>query len=382
MGEKKRELEEEELIQIDMDNYALLVDEFGLKIVKELMALLEHYRKKPFESYKKKKWLDKYQKFVTFYNLAYESESEKPEPLKEYPKVMTIKDYERYKPPKNFIIQDLVYPCEIAMNYGDSNSYKSLHMLYKALCISSGKKYLGKFKVKKCPVLILSAENSKRTDKDRIFKLMRGLRIRKRDNPLYFLPRSECKNILDEDFKDNVIDIIELHKIKCVFLDTINPLTPETDDNKARDVIKVFREFLDVLSDDYGVHVEFLHHTDKRGNQFLGSTKWKGNSDAVTKIHRNELDTKFKLYNEKNRDGEQNVLEIGVESFEKETRFTLLGEEEPQIHRKKKKKNKVEQVIEALGKGITDKKEIMESVGCGEATYKRGLADFNKLKNG
>jgi hypothetical protein len=271
---------------------------------------------------------------------TFESERlEESKPLKFW----TIADYKNFKPDKSWIIKDRVYPSQIEMTYAPSNSFKSLFMLYQAIIIAHGKKrFLDKFPVRKRNVGILSAENSKKTDKERIEKIMRGLKIRKKDIHLYILPRESCGDMLNSEFKRKVVDFVVEKDIRVLYLDTINPLTPEIDDNKAKDVTRVFNELLKTLSD-MGVYVSFLHHTDKQGNSFLGSTKWKANCDSVFRVERKGLESQFKLFCEKSRDGESNVLDVRISFTEKAINFYLLAESEPTIFKKTGKIPKIEQ---------------------------------------
>jgi hypothetical protein len=268
-------------------------------------------------------------------------------------KFWTIRDYEEYKPSKNYIIDQIMYPNDIEMIYGQSGHMKSLDILYRAVCIVSGRKYVGKFKIKKCPVAIISAENHKKVDKHRLKAIMRGLKIRKKDLPLYILPRENCGDLLDDDFKKGVEKFVKKKEIKVLIIDTINPVTPEVDDNKARDVTRVFNEFFKPLVDKYKINICFLHHTDKQARSFLGSTKFKANSDVTSLIDRKKIES-YTITNEKNREGEVNGLEIGVEFINdkngetKEIKFELIKEiEEKGMKRikKKTKSNKIENKI-------------------------------------
>lgn len=248
-------------------------------------------------------------------------------------KFWTISDYENYKPSKNYIIEELVYPEEIKMVYSQSGHFKSLDGLYRAVCIASGKKYLGKFRVKKCAVGTISAENHKKIDKIRLKAIMRGLKIRKKNLPLYILPRENCGDILDGNFRTMIEDFISKKEIKVLFVDTINPVTPQVDDNKAKDVTRIYNEFFKPLVDKYKITICFFHHTDKKATSFLGSMKFKANSDVVYFIDRKGVEPKYTIYNEKNREGEIGSLEIGVEFINnkretKEIRFILIKQSE------------------------------------------------------
>jgi hypothetical protein len=285
------------------------------------------------------------------------------------PLFWTIRDYDNYKPSKNHIIEELVYPEEIEMVYSQSGHFKSLDGLYRAVCIVSGKRYLGKFRVKKCPVGIISAENHKKIDKIRLKAIMRGLKIRTKDLPLYILPRENCGDILDKDFKFLIEDFICKKGIKVLFIDTINPVTPQVDDNKAKDVTRIYNEFFKPLVDKYKITICFFHHTDKKATSFLGSMKFRANSDVVYFIDRKGLEPKYTIYNEKNREGEIGSLEIGVEFINnkretKEIRFTLLKQSEQRgigtVKRKTKAQLFEEKILQIVSTAPISRGELIK----------------------
>lgn len=313
--------------------------------------------------------------FVT--NEKKEPFEEKVEPLE----VMTIQDYEKYKPDKNYIIQNLLFPKESGMMYAPSNSFKSLIALHMACCIATGKKFLGKFNTKINPVLMLSAEDSIEIDKTRIKNILRGIKSRKKDIPLYILPRNKCEDVLNPTFQRKLNRFIKDKGIKVLFLDTINPLTPEIDDNKGKDVTRVFNEFIKPLCDEYNVLVIFLHHTTKKenSNSFLGSVKWKANCDNVWRIQREKLERRIKFYNEKSKNGETETLEIEIEFLDKEIKFRLLSSSSPEIYSKKNKLTQHEIFLMKLNELVADKKTdrkiIFATFDKHKLRYSRGTLD-------
>lgn len=150
---------------------------------------------------------------------------------------------------------------------------------------------------------------------------------------------------------------IKEKNIKIVFLDTINPLSPNIDDNSAKDVTSLFNEFLKPLCDNLNCTVIFLHHTDKHGNKYLGSIKWKGNSDTVLKIDRKESSFEVLLKNEKNREGEYKTLKIGIDKQKNKTIFKLLNEIVPQASRVKRV-TKSEELILTLNQLVGNRRDM------------------------
>lgn len=329
------------------------------------------------------KWLEAHIKYreLTFKKAVSFVTNPKKEVMKEVEPLecWTISDYNRYKPRKDYIIKDFMYPKQICMTYGQTGHMKSIDMLYKALCIATGKKYLGK-KTKKQNVLILSAENSVEIDKQRIEMMMKGLKIRKKNIPLYIVPRNLCGDVLDFSFKLKLFKLIQDLDIKVLFLDTINPLTPELDDNRAKDVTRLFNELLKYIADEFNCYVSFLHHTDKQGRGFLGSTKFKANCDEVLRIERGDtLKPFYKIFNEKNRTGENNTQEVQVAFSEKKIEFRLFSESAPQIYKKNKKMSQQEFFIMKLDLLIKDKQlsraEIMKTFDKNDIKYSTATLD-------
>ena len=276
---------------------------------------------------------------------------------------MKIQDLKNYKHKPKYIIQELLEENEICMGFGQTGGFKSFDMAYRMVCIASGKKVYGKYKTKPCPIAWLSAEDSIKTNKERVVKIMRGLKLRKKI-PLYILPRSDCGNLLSMGFKEAIFDFCKDKGIKVLVMDTINPLTPEIEDNKAKDVTKLFNDFLKPLSDIYNVAPVFLHHTDKLGRAFLGSTKWKANAENVYRFERKGIQSTYKIYHEKNKSGEAPVLEIGIEFKEKEINFKLIDTSEAKVYSSKRKMSQAEffklKLNELVEDTETERKEIYE----------------------
>lgn len=300
--------------------------------------------------------------------------------------VLTYSDYKNIKKRKDWIIEGLdVHPNQICMTVGNSGHFKSYLALHKAVCIASGKKYLDTFKVRKSNVLVISAENPLETDGMRMQMVRKGLNLR-RINNLFVIPRSEAINLLSLSFREKLAKVIEENDIKVLFIDTINPSTPDLDDNSAKDVVRVFNNFLKPFAEKYRLYIEFLHHTDKRGRDYLGSTKWKGNSDIVWFVDRKAKDNSVIVSNDKGRNGEVENLKIGLEFSDDSVRFNLI--EQRGVGRSIKKPSKKEQAktmaIDILKKHSTNytklTKFVAENVGCAIRTAKDAVSDLLQRK--
>lgn len=299
-------------------------------------------------------------------------------------KIMGVKDYRGYKSPKNHLVKELIGQKEIIMYHGPSGSYKSFLNLYEACCIATGKPFLGKYKTKKSAVLFISAENSIEVDKERLFQILNGLGVKTTKN-IYILPRGECKDLFDQTFRIELCRTIRDLGIKIIYIDTINPVTASVDDNKAKDVTKVFNEFLKPLVDWFSVSIKYLHHTDKAGKNYLGSMKWFANSDQVFRVDRGEkLSPSVKIFNEKNRYGETRTMEVEVLFEDNKVDFRLLSEGEPSKYVRKKKMTQEEFFILKLNQLIkkkdTERQEVFRIFAENDIKYTPATLDRARKK--
>jgi len=295
---------------------------------------------------------------------------------------LSFQELKKIKKRKDYLIENLMYPKEVSMKTGQTGSFKSMEMAYRALCLASGKPYLNKFKVRRARVGIISAENPVYTDKDRLVKMAKGLNLRKVKN-LFLLSRDISVDILSPSFQKLLSSFIEENKINVLFIDTINPVTPDIDDNAAKDVTKVFNLFLKPFVEKYNIHIEFLHHTDKQGKNYLGSIKWKANVDNEFFIERKGLTHEFTLSNTKNRSGEVESLKIGIDFQEDKILFNLIEQKGIGRHEKKvysKKQIAIYGIKEQLEQGTFSYSNlmalVMQSKKVSEGTFKSALKEL------
>lgn len=297
--------------------------------LKELQQKLEYFNRKPFKnSYKVSVWFDCIKEHIDFYNTQIEIvESESPESVaaeeKQNWKFLTASDLLNIKENKNFIIEKYCNRKEISMYFGASGHMKSYEMLYRACCIAKGKPYLDNFKTKKNNVAILSLENPDWIEKHRLRAILRGLNVRKPKN-LYFLTRENYINLLDKEFQGFLKDFIRKNKIGLLLIDTINPAVPEIDDNAVKDVERVYSEFLKPFADEFNMHIQYLHHTNKQNKSHIGSMKWLAKPDSAFSIEKDKYNKPIlTIRNEKGRLGEEDNLLISYEIDSDENKLPL-----------------------------------------------------------
>ncbi len=244
------------------------------------------------------------------------------------PVVLEVRDYryfERLKKNKNYIVQDIIQPGTLVMIYSPPAQFKSLIILQLCLSVATGKPFLG-FKTKKCAILISDQENSEQIIRERLIELRKGLKIRKKDFPLFYLNRG-IVDLFNKQYMEELKRIIIEKDIKLLVLDTLHRHA-NYDENSANDINELYMKIFSPLIEELGVAIVFLHHTDKKGKGYRGSVDLLGMTDMVYKIMRHGKSNRFSIVNEKNRMGEIEQINGEVLFKDKEIVIDTMDNEE------------------------------------------------------
>lgn len=210
------------------------------------------------------------------------------------------------------IIAGFIPEKSMAIIFGEPASCKSIFTNYIGCCVSTNIKFLGKYKVKNLPVLILSTENPERTDRKRLKAIFKGMKVMpKRRNfenlKLLYSGRQNLSVLNDEPFYAKLVKLIETNKIGLLIIDTISPLIMDQNDNVGAEIVNVFNNRLFPLIDKFGLSIIMTMHSQKSGKDFLGSVKIKASSDCFYELMRGENSSEITMLCHKNREGEHNL---------------------------------------------------------------------------
>lgn len=226
--------------------------------------------------------------------------------IKEQPKettelrILTLSELMKFKTNKDFIIEKLIQPGTINLMYSPPGEFKTIFSELMALTITSKRKFLG-YQTKKTSVLIADKENHIDTIKNRISMLKKGLRIRKKNLPVYFLIKEG--DIDSEEFITKLSKSIKKNKIGFLILDTLVRFH-SLDENNSTAMASIY-ENLCKLQENTGVAILLLHHSNKgRDKEYRGSGDILAQVDCAFKISRYKKTGKFVFTNTKNRNGE------------------------------------------------------------------------------
>lgn len=254
--------------------------------------------------------------------LYYEDRERKEEMQTKEDYVIHIQDLLREPIKKaNPIIKNLIPEKSIIGIFGEPGSCKSLVADHLGCAVSTGSSFLGEYKVKKQPVLLLPTENHRDLEKIRVRSIFREMKInptkRKKNKILFSMwERKFISTLNNVVFYSKLEDTISKKKIKLLIIDTISPLISDQDDNRANSVVEIFNERLFPLVDKFGLTIIFLMHSQKSGRDFLGSIKFKASCDVFYEMLRNEKKPEeLSLLCHKGRMGETNVkMKISFEN--------------------------------------------------------------------
>lgn len=313
-----------------------------------------------------------------------------------YPTPKNMRDFLQESDKKERpIIKYLVPEKSITTIFGEPGTLKSILASHIGCCVATGKKFLGQYPVKKGCVLILSTENSEKTDKKRLRAIFKGMKV----NPV----RRKIKNLQLLIYGRNTIDLlsnlgyyanlektIANNNIKLLIIDTLSPMISEIDDNRASSIVDTFKKQLFPLIDKFQISIILIMHSQKTGRDFLGSVKYKASVDAFYELSRK--DDILELLCHKHREGEHN-LKIKASFEEKKEKlnkitFEFLEEYAGKQSAKNKENNPA--LIEQIKTFILNELQVKElqygeiiknciSKGFSKTTSRRGINSLYEL---
>ncbi len=228
--------------------------------------------------------------------------------------LLDFKHFDKLKKEKNFVIDGIIRPKTINQLFSPPEHMKSIIAQYMGVCVSNGREWLG-LKTKKGGVLIIDRENNEDTIKERWTGLRNGLKLHLKKAPMFYL--IDSPGILDEKFIAELCTIIQERKIVFVVMDTLRRLG-DFDENSSNDINRIFDKcFKPIVS--AGASILFLHHSDKTGAKYRGSSDLLGLVDTSWSISKTPENV-FTINCIKNRRGvHENIagkLEIIGDSWE------------------------------------------------------------------
>ncbi|MBI2452336.1 AAA family ATPase [Candidatus Pacearchaeota archaeon] len=177
-----------------------------------------------------------------------------------------------------WILANFIRHASIVILAGKRSSLKSWGALQKAICVATGKSFLGKFETEKSNVLYLDKENGFEELQKRVAMIKTGLEINENVN-MHFISETSLKLDSRRDIL-KLIEIIREKKIHLVVVDALRRFI-SFDENDAKEVSNFITEYIKPLCEGLNVSFLFIHHERKGESSGDDMDMLRGSSDLA-----------------------------------------------------------------------------------------------------
>lgn len=221
-------------------------------------------------------------------------------------KWMNRNDIKKERPPISWIVENLIVSNSLSMITGDAGSGKTWASLDMAVAIARGEDWIG-LKTIKGPVLVIDEESGDNRLAGRLDKILLGHNDND-DNPTEIYYSSMCgADIKSEKDLLEIENFIVDKNIKFCVIDALMDVVLGADENSVKEMMPAFSA-LRKMSERVNSAFWVIHHNDKAGKGYRGSSAIKGAVDSMIEIIKSPECDSFKLKSIKIRDGEPITL--------------------------------------------------------------------------
>jgi hypothetical protein len=214
---------------------------------------------------------------------------------------------------QDFLVEDLLFTCDVGMIYGASGCGKSFLAVDMGLSVARGVPFLGK-KTRQGSVIYQAGEGG-----SGLVKRLKAYRLHNRvleDVPFILLP--ERVDLFGKDgnvdaFVDECLawSAVLTEPLSLVVIDTFSTATPGANENASEDMSRALQAG-ERINKATGAALIYVHHKNAAGDRERGHTSLRANISTAIEVTRDE-DTNFRsLRLTKLKDGEDG-LKIGFD---------------------------------------------------------------------
>lgn len=261
--------------------------------------------------------------------------------------------------PITWVVKGLFPKSSMSVIYGKPGCMKTWIGLYMALCVASGRDFLGR-KTKQGTALYIDEENGSRRLGHRIKALANGLNL-PANTPMAFASLSGL-NLSRVADVDDLERLIEDNQSTFVVIDTLAAATLGVDENTVREMQPILG-CIRRIAERTGAAILVLHHANKAGD-FRGSSSIAGAVDHLMEVVADEDKSSVEIKSVKARDVEAILIRAHLRFEAPENGMPTVvrvGTEErpPKKARLKRSEEFVMAVLREKGKATT--REIQEA---------------------
>lgn len=230
-------------------------------------------------------------------------------------------------PPTEWQVQNLIVKGGMTLIASPPKQYKTYIAQSLGISIATGEDFLGQFKTNKGNVLYVDEENGKILLNRRFQQFVNGMNIEAPDNILQLVYTGV--KLVDVSDVEALQTIIIENDITTVIFDSMVRFMGDGDEDKARDVRKVF-DNLKGLMEDQDVSIVILIHTRKDRSYDLNSIRGSGDfsamADVILMLRKNKGGLKMTMEANRHIDmSEVKPFEIVIESDADAINFVYGG---------------------------------------------------------
>jgi RecA-family ATPase len=195
-------------------------------------------------------------------------------------------------PPKQWLIDDVIGPGDLAMVYGAPGSGKTFVVIDLMLAACSGKAFAGRFEVAR-PLTIAYAAGEGRTGLPQRFQAACEYHEIGDSDLMNLHTYFNVPQLYDTKDPCNATQFVgeyaaaqtagEVGPLDLLILDTLHSVSAGADENSSQDMGDVLRH-AKAIADGLGCAVILVHHTNKAGTGERGSSALRGAMDCMIEV--------------------------------------------------------------------------------------------------
>lgn len=216
-------------------------------------------------------------------------------------RILTAADALLPQKPVSWLVDKLFTAGSLNILFGLPGAKKTWALLDMAVCVASGAQWLG-MSTQTAPVLVVDEESGERRLLRRLGEVIRGHGRESENLPISALSLAGF-NFRNSEDVNRVHEFILQTGAGVVVIDALADVMPGADENAVKDVQPVMLALRQVAERTRAAII-LIHHANKTGLQYRGSTALPGAVDCMVQVTSDTGDNKINFDIVKSRDGE------------------------------------------------------------------------------